>query len=137
MIWNSLVPFEQRADCVRSMFYVYRDLFAHEPLEFTANMWWDVLCYDYETGHRRRSRGGDDLGMQDVMFETMFAILAIDSEECRNAALHGLWHLHHPRTLDRLKDCGLNLRFLDEAWFAKYIEEDTRWEQKSRKRYPD
>jgi hypothetical protein len=119
------------------MFYVFRDLFSLEPLGFTANMWWDVLCYDYETGHRRRSRGGDDLRMQDVMFETMFAVLAIDSEECRNAALHGLSHLHHPQELNRLKDCGVSLPFLDDAWFAKHKEVEARWEQESRKRHPD
>ena len=137
MIWNSLVPFEQRADCVRSMFYVFRDLFSLEPLEFTANMWWDVLCYDYELGRRKRSRGGEDLRMQEVMFETLFAILMIDSEECRHAALHGLSHLHHPSTLDSLKRRGLDLPFLNDAWCQEYKTTQARWERESCLRYPD
>jgi len=36
--------------------------------------------------------------MQDVMFETLSNILALDSEFCQRAALHGLGHLHHPGT---------------------------------------
>ena len=54
------------------------------------------------------------------MFETMSAILMIDSDECRHAALHGLSHLHHPGTLDSLKRCGLDLPFLDDAWCQDY-----------------
>jgi hypothetical protein len=34
--------------------------------------------------------------MQDVMFQTLSGILALDSAICRGAALHGLGHLHHP-----------------------------------------
>jgi hypothetical protein len=36
--------------------------------------------------------------MQDVIFQTLTAILAIDSDICQRAALHGLGHLHHPET---------------------------------------
>ena len=36
--------------------------------------------------------------MQDVLFETLAEILAVDSETCQGAALHGLSHLHHPKT---------------------------------------
>ena len=36
--------------------------------------------------------------MQDVMFETISAILFLDSPHCQKAALHGLGHLHHPDT---------------------------------------
>jgi len=43
-------------------------------------------------------RGGEDLAMQDVMFETLSQILAIESEICQGSALHGLSHLHHPKT---------------------------------------
>lgn len=135
MIWDLQVPFEQRADCVRSMFHVFRDLFAVEPLEFTASMWWDVLCYDYETGHRKRSRGGDDLWMQEAMFETMFEILALDSQECRNAALHGLTHLHHPQTWAQLKQYESTLPFLDEAWYAKHNEAEARWMERIHDRH--
>lgn len=36
--------------------------------------------------------------MQNVMFESLVEILALDSEHCQDAALHGLGHLHHPAT---------------------------------------
>ena len=36
--------------------------------------------------------------MQDVIFETLARILALDSSNCQRAALHGLGHLHHPDT---------------------------------------
>lgn len=38
--------------------------------------------------------------MQDVMFQTLSDILALDSEISHGAALHGLGHLHHPATHD-------------------------------------
>jgi hypothetical protein len=137
LIWSSDVPLADREQCVRSMFHLFQDLFAVDPLGFTANMWWDVFCYDYELGRRKRSRGGVDLWMQEVMFETLFAILVIDSEECRNAALHGLSHLHHPGTLDGLKRCGLDLPFIDDAWCLDYKTNEARWERDSSLRYPD
>jgi hypothetical protein len=36
--------------------------------------------------------------MQDVMFETLSAILRLEAQHCQAAALHGLGHLHHPDT---------------------------------------
>lgn len=137
LIWSPDVPFGHRAECVRSMFYLFKDLFAVEPFGFTANMWWDVFCYDYELGRRKRSRGGEDLWMQEVMFETLFEILMIDSEECRHAALHGLSHLHHPGTLDSLQRCGLDLLFLNDAWCQEYKTEQARWERESCLRHPE
>ena len=40
----------------------------------------------------------EDERMQDVIFQTLTAILALDSDICQKAALHGLGHLHHPET---------------------------------------
>jgi hypothetical protein len=57
---------------------------------------WDSLAYSWYCGNRDRSKGGEDLEMQDVMFETLVQILALPSEACQEAALHGLGHLHHP-----------------------------------------
>ena len=77
---------------------LFRLLFATEPLETSSNMWWDSLCYDWHSGIRVRERGGEDLRIQDVMFQTLGAVLRLDSEPCQIAALHGLGHLHHPGT---------------------------------------
>jgi len=92
------LPFDARKECVNSMFCLYRDFFAIEPLDSSSGMWWDTLCYDWHCGNKKRSRGGEDLAMQNVMLETLVEILSLDSENCRAAALHGLGHLHHPAT---------------------------------------
>jgi hypothetical protein len=80
------------------MFHLFERLFSAEPLETSANMWWDSLCYDWHCGNRSRDRGGEDQLMQDVIFETLTKILALDSVACQTAALHGFGHLHHPST---------------------------------------
>jgi hypothetical protein len=38
------------------------------------------------------------LELQNVFFETLTKVLAIDSWLCQGVALHGLGHLHHPDT---------------------------------------
>jgi hypothetical protein len=77
---------------------LFTQLFANESLETSVQMWWDSLCYDWNSGNRDRSRGGEDALMQDVLFETLSELLNSDSETCQGAVLHGLGHLHHPRT---------------------------------------
>jgi hypothetical protein len=98
VIWDTDAPFAAREECVRSMIDLFKLLFTAEPLESSSNMWWDSLCYDWKCGIRDRERGGEDLRMQNVMFETLSVILQTDSEPCQIAALHGLGHLHHPGT---------------------------------------
>jgi hypothetical protein len=97
-ICNTDVPFAAREECVRSIIDLFGLFFATEPLESSSNMWWDSLCYDWNCGIRDRERGGEDLRMQNVMFETLAVILRLDSEPCQIAALNGLGHLHHPAT---------------------------------------
>jgi hypothetical protein len=99
LIWSRELPFIDRAECVRSMVYLCRDVFQHDAIGFTASMWWDGFCFDWECGNRRRSRGGEDLAMQDVLFGALSEVVLIDSTICRGSALHGLEHLHHPETL--------------------------------------
>jgi len=98
IIWDSALPFSVREQCVRTMFHIFERLFAIEPLDTSAYMWWDSLCYDWHCGNRSRDRGGEDQHMQDVMFQTLSQILELPSEHCQGAALHGLSHLHHPDT---------------------------------------
>ena len=90
LVWNTAVPFEIREECVRSMYFLFRESFIDESLENSVCMWWDSFCYDWHCGNRKRSRGGEDLAMQDVMFETLSRILGLESETCQGAALHGL-----------------------------------------------
>ncbi|MGD9630773.1 MAG: hypothetical protein AB7V18_16165 [Pyrinomonadaceae bacterium] len=98
VIWSDEVEFVERANCVRSMFHLYERLFSIDSLVTSSNMWWDSLAYDWHCGNRNRKNGGEDLLMQDVMFETLEMILKLPSIDCQFAALHGLGHLHHPNT---------------------------------------
>jgi hypothetical protein len=100
VIWSEKLPFPLREECVRSMFFLFRDLFFSEPLDTSVYMWWDSFCYDWHCGNRSRDNGGEDMLMQDVMFETLAKILTLESEICQGAALHGLSHLHHPATAE-------------------------------------
>jgi hypothetical protein len=98
LLWETEIPFLQREECVRAMFDLFKRFFAIEPLDTSCQMWWDGICYDWHSGNRVRERGGEDLQMQDVMFETLSAILRLEAQHCQAAALHGLGHLHHPNT---------------------------------------
>jgi hypothetical protein len=109
LMWIEELPFSIRADCIRAMFHLFERLFAQEPLETSAQMWWDSLCYDWHCGNRSRDKGGEDQLMQDVLFETLSRILDLDSVICQGAALHGLGHLHHPST-EQLVDGYLERR---------------------------
>jgi hypothetical protein len=100
IIWIEELPFATRERCVRAMFHLFEKLFSLEPLDTSAHMWWDSLCYDWHCGNRSRERAGEDKAMQDVMFETLAKILDLDSPWCQGDALHGLGHLHHPDTGD-------------------------------------
>jgi hypothetical protein len=80
------------------MAILFERIFVAEPLDTSVHMWWDVLCYSWHCGNRNRERGGEDLELQDIYFQTLAKVLAIDSWICQGAALHGLGHLHHPET---------------------------------------
>ena len=108
IIYDSNLPLSARKDCIESMALLFERLFANEPLDTSVHMWWDSLCYDWHCGNRKRERGGEDLELQNVFFETLAKVLAIDSWICQGAALHGLGHLHHPRTKELID------RFVDE-----------------------
>ncbi len=98
VIWIEELPLAVRERCVRSMFHLFEKLFSIQPLETSAHMWWDSLCYDWHCGNRSRAKGGEDESMQDIMFETLGKILELDSPRSQGDALHGLGHLHHPLT---------------------------------------
>ena len=81
-------------------------------------MWWDSLCYEWHCGNRDRDRGGEDLLMQDVIFETLSGLLKSDSTTCQGAALHGLGHLHHPKTQELVDSYLAEHPSLKEEWKA-------------------
>jgi hypothetical protein len=104
IIWNTDLDFENRANCVRAIYDLYNKLFSKDSLDTSCYMFWDSLAYDWHCGNRKRENGGEDLLMQDVMFETLINILKLASVDCQYAALHGLGHLHHPGTSTAIMD---------------------------------
>jgi hypothetical protein len=108
IIEDSDLPLSVRKECISSMADLFERLFAKEPFESSVQMWWDSLCYDWHCGNRNRERGGEDLELQDLFFQTLARVLAVDSWICQGAALHGLGHLHHPQTKVLIE------RFIDE-----------------------
>lgn len=76
---------------IKSMYFLYEKCFYAEPLETSCYMWWD--SYSRIPGLK------DPTGrIQEAIFETLVRILALDSEICQLAALHGMNHLGHPDT---------------------------------------
>jgi hypothetical protein len=104
VIWDSAIPLDTREGIVRSMLFLYRDLFGGDPLFGTPFMWWDPIAYDFECGNRRREDSRENQCMQDSMFETLTGILKLPSPGAQKAALHGLGHLHHPRTREVIEE---------------------------------
>lgn len=116
IIWNTDLPFAMREECVKAMLFLFKDLFALEPLDNAVSMWWDSFCYDWHYGNRKRELLGEDSAMQDVMFETLTEILALPSEICQGAAIHGLSHLHHPATGEVIRKYLEQHPALTEEW---------------------
>lgn len=108
IIHESGLPLSIRQECIRSMYELFARLFVQAPLDTSVQMWWDSLCFDWDSGNRNRERGGEDLELQDTFFDTLRKVLAIESWTCQGSALHGLGHLHHPDTKELIG------RFLDE-----------------------
>jgi hypothetical protein len=98
IVVDEALPLSIRKACIHSMAELFRRLFAKDAFDTSVNMWWDSLCYDWHSGNRIREKGGEDLELQDIYFETLTEVVWIDSDTCQTAALHGLGHLHHPGT---------------------------------------
>jgi hypothetical protein len=98
LIEDSNVPLLIRRECISAMADLFKRLFAEHPFDSSVQMWWDSLCYDWHCEIRKREHGGEDLELQDIFFQTLGEVLAMDTWVCQSAALHGLGHLHHPQT---------------------------------------
>ncbi len=118
-VWDKDIPIELREAFVRSMYDLFAQFFAVEPLTpngaTTVYMWWDWLAYPFHMLQMDRMEGKseaeilsrnhywdalseDAQRLRQVMFETLSRILQIDSPLCQIAAIHGLGHLFHPDT---------------------------------------
>jgi hypothetical protein len=98
LIWDTRVPWEARARLIEATVELYRDLFAADPLDSSAWMFWDALAYRYCVPILHPKTDPEDRRIQDAMFGALRQILEIESPACQRAALHGLGHLRHPDT---------------------------------------
>jgi len=105
LIWESDISLEAKEDLISSMFFLYRDLFSQDPLGEACEMWWDGLAYDINPMKRvDPTSNAAHKRIQNSMFETLVKILKLNSVNCQSAALHGLNHVHHPKTTNVVKD---------------------------------
>jgi hypothetical protein len=105
-LWLPSVPFQQRVECIRSMYFVYADYVAKSTVpvmencflmwwDFVANGFWEHLIGEIEEGDVA-SLNGEQRALLDAIFETLSKILTLPDERTQGYALHGLGHLHHP-----------------------------------------
>jgi hypothetical protein len=98
LIHDRQIPWPARAELIASTVDLYRDLFAHDPLETSSHMFWDALAYGYGSQPRQSQLDPEHVSIQDAMFAALSQILELPSLPCQRAALHGLGHLRHPAT---------------------------------------
>jgi len=103
LLWNTAVPWEARAKLIDATVALYRDLFAVDPLDTSAHMFWDGIAYDYGLT-RDPETNAEDRRVQAAMFDALLQILDLDSLPCQRAALHGLGHLRHRETAKAIED---------------------------------
>jgi len=103
LIWNTDLPFTERAECVRAMFCLFQHLFAVDPIDSTAAGWWQSFRRPWEAEVRSQSLSKEDGTLQDVFYETISRVLELDSAACQLAALDGLEHLDHPRNEEAIQ----------------------------------
>lgn len=92
LLWNRTANWAAREACVASMPLIFERLFRDDPVDTTCFMWWDMYR-PIDPDHDER--------LWDVVFVALAHVLAIPSEECQLAALHGLGHVNH-REKERL-----------------------------------
>ncbi len=124
IIYDSQVSFDLRRRCIESMYSLYDKLFALQLLPKVCDMWWDGIAYGYCCGNYSRENA-DQRQIQDIMFSTLCRILALLSEPCQYAALHGLGHLRHPETKKVIEQfLKTHKTFEDRAWALACITGD-------------
>lgn len=98
-LWDPEVPWEARAACIATVPVLYERLFApDEDAGGIPWMLWDLLAFDYDCGNRDPARNEEDRRVQDAMLEAMSRmLLRSKSPMAQRAALHGLFHLNHPK----------------------------------------
>lgn len=108
-LWDSSIPLENRAACIRSMLALFRDYVAShdaEVLQKCFYMWWHIIVTGFWAYQGQFEEPDitqldpDSITLLETMFETLKQILAVPDPRTQGYALHGLGHLHHPGVRD-------------------------------------
>ena len=114
---DNRVPLEARLDCIRSIYRLFEELFlprctgylqhineqnkaTPNPLDFVCYMWWDLLPI------RGSTLGADPQPTAETILDVLTHTLALDSDACRESALHGLghWRNYAPAQIELIID---------------------------------
>jgi len=97
-LWNPAIPRGAREACVLAIPEVYRRLFERQPIGLAPWMLWDLLAHGFlDYPGRPLERAGEDDYIRGAMFQACWIMLGSHSPETQRAALHGVFHLEHPR----------------------------------------
>lgn len=108
-LWDSNIPLENRAACIRSMLALFRDFVAaqeEDVLQKCFFMWWHIIVTGFWAHEGQFEEpdvsqlGPESSALVETMFETLKQILAVADARTQGYALHGLGHLHHPGIRD-------------------------------------
>ncbi len=76
-----------------AMIPLFRDVFANDALDSVSFNWFErILVWSVDREGRVTAK---EPRLRKAMLETERGVLALESRNCREAALHGLNHLHH------------------------------------------
>ena len=98
LIWGDVLEPNSIRTLINSMYGLYANLFDQVSIQYSCDMWWDSLAYDFNPMNNAHERSKNHTAIQEAMHETLVRILRLDSKECQMAALHGLNHVYHPDT---------------------------------------
>jgi hypothetical protein len=107
ILWTGSLPLGRRVALIHSMYYLFTDLFAFEPLDRAPRVWWESMARRIPGCASGATWWADRQIVEGALFQTMASLLELDSEKCRIDALRGLAHLAHPGKQ------GLILDYLD------------------------
>ncbi|MBA3920355.1 MAG: hypothetical protein H0X31_01075 [Nostocaceae cyanobacterium] len=124
------IPVEARIHCIKSIYFVFDKLFKKrcplepflghisqkDPLDTVCFMWWDVIGI---AGHPREDKYAY---IDRTILEVIENILRLDSEACRESALHGLneWCSFYPKAVKEIIHRFLNANSKINPQLAAY-----------------
>lgn len=128
-IWNANLPWAPRERLLRSSIPLYDRLFDVEvSIEYVPFMLWDeLLGYRYTQPDLARPASEDDSRIQELVADILHDLLRLDGPWSAPGALHGAYHLNHPKALRAVEQWLANPDNHDEHWRA-YAEQVLRGE---------